>query len=86
MPRRYIRHHSGTIHDVSAETFNAHLAQAGQIQYKDKEFREPAREATPDEIVAYWARQGLVYDAATDEARPPEPVAPEAKGKAGKAE
>ncbi len=76
--RRYIRHHTGTIHSVNADEFNRHLAQARAIQYQDKT-TEIAREATAEEITADWARQGFVYDAATDEARLPEAAAPEGK-------
>lgn len=68
MARRYIRHHNGTIHSVNADVFHVHLAQARKIQYEDKTI-DPAREATPEEVAAYWRAQGYpVYLPETDEA------------------
>ena len=65
--RRYIRHHTGVVHDVAAEHFNVHLAQARNIRYDDPA-TEIAREATPEEVAAHWAAQGLVYVPESDEA------------------
>lgn len=68
--RKYIRHHTGVVHDVNADAFFAHLALARSIQYDDKT-TEIAREATPDEVAAHWAAQGFIYLAETDEALTP---------------
>lgn len=65
--RKYIRHHTGVIHDVPAATFYTHLTQARAVKYDDQTI-EPAREATLEEIAAMWRAQGLVYVPETDEA------------------
>lgn len=72
--RKYLRHHNGTVHSVEAEQFFIHLAQARTIRYEDKTI-EPAREATPAEVAAYWEHAGFVYIAETDEALTPEEAA-----------
>jgi hypothetical protein len=72
--RKYIRHHNGVIHSVDAEVFFVHLAQARMIRYEDKTI-EPAREALPAEVAAYWERQGFVYLPESDEALTPDEAA-----------
>ncbi len=66
-PRRYIRHNNGQIHDVPASQYALHLAQARAIRQEDPT-ADVAREATPDEVAAYWAAQGFVYVPESDEA------------------
>ena len=66
-PRRYIRHNNGVIHDVPESQYAAHLAQARAIRLDDPT-ADVAREATPEEVAAYWASQGLVYVPESDEA------------------
>lgn len=80
---RYLVNRAGVVHSVNDEDFLAHRerlavmpnAETGEEGYMP-------REATPEEIVAFWAAQGLAYDAASDTAIP----AAEAKaaGKSGK--
>lgn len=68
---RYLVNRAGIVHSVNDEDFLAHRerlavmpnAETGEQGYMP-------REATPEEIVAYWAAQGLVYDAASDTAYP----------------
>lgn len=77
-PRRYIRHNNGQIHDVPASQYALHLAQARAIRMEDPT-ADVAREATPEEVAAYWQRQGFVYLPDTDEALTAEEAAARSK-------
>lgn len=69
---RYLVNSGGVVHNVPDEQFNIHLSVARQtaLQRASNPFMpelnaQPIvmpREATPEEIAAYWDRQGFVYD------------------------
>ena len=82
-PRRYIRHNNGVIHDVPASQYAAHLAQARSIR-QDDPTADVAREATPEEVAAHWAKQGFVYIPETDEALTAEEAAARKPAKSAK--
>lgn len=67
---RFIRNHGGAIHPVNDDQFEMHLGLASIPPSREKPAGSPAREATPEEVRAYFARQGLVYDPETNEAHP----------------
>lgn len=56
---RFIVNHGGVIHSVPDEQFLLHLGQASIKPTDANPAGKPAREATRDEIVAYYTRQGL---------------------------
>lgn len=63
---------AGTIHSVNDEDVMLHMTQNVQAPRPDDGFGGfVPREATPDEIAAWWAAQGLVYDPASDTAHAP---------------
>lgn len=75
---RYIINAGGVVNSVADEAFNVHLdltrttamqrqtMSGGQVIVPDF----MPREATPDEVAAWYAAQGLVFDPATGEATP----------------
>lgn len=75
---RYIVNSGGVIHSVNDTEFDTHMAICRQTAMQRTKTPDgmatPAeqvqmpREATPDEIAAWWAAQGLVYDPETGEA------------------
>lgn len=75
---RYLVNSGGVVHSVSDEQFDMHLSLTRQtaLQRAKNPFMPEAageqiimpREATPEEIAAYWAAQGLVYDPETGDA------------------
>ena len=66
---KYIVNHGGVIHSVNDEDFAVALGNASLKPTEADPAGKPAREATPDEVAAWYAAQGLVYDPATGEAR-----------------
>lgn len=73
---RFIINHGGVCHAVNDEDFFLHLGLASKPATKENPKGSPAREATPEEISAYFAHQGLIFDPETGEAHPaPEPKA-----------
>lgn len=82
---RYLVNSGGVVHSVSDEQFDMHLSLTRQtaLQRAKNPFMPEAageqiimpREATPEEIAAYWSRMGLVYDPATGDALTAEEVA-----------
>ncbi len=67
---KYIVNHGGTVHSVNDDEFALHLGLASKKPTEENPAGSPAREATLDEIIAYWAAQGLVYDPETGDAHP----------------
>lgn len=65
---RYLVNHGGAIHSVNDEDFAIHLGMASKKPTEADPAGKPAREATPAEVSAWYARQGLVYDPASGEA------------------
>lgn len=74
---RYIVNHGGTLHSVNDDEFTLALGNASIPPSKENPAGSPAREATVEEVTAWWAAQGFVYDPATGDATP-------GKGKASK--
>ena len=66
---KYIVNHGGVIHSVNDEDFAVALGNASLKPTEADPAGKPAREATPDEVAAWYAAQGLVYDPTTGEAR-----------------
>ncbi len=67
---KYIVNHGGVIHSVNDDAFALAMVNGSRPPSPEDPTGKPARVATPDEIVAWWAAQGFIYDPATDEARP----------------
>lgn len=73
---RYILNAGGIVNSVADEAFNQHLDSARQTAMQRQTMSGGPtivpdimpREATPDEVAAWYAAQGLAYDAATGEA------------------
>ena len=93
---KYLVNSGGILNSVPDEQFQTHMFVARQTAMSrqrppDSALGQPdvpvtmPREATPDEIVAWWAAQGLVYDPETGEAHPksaaPAPAKPEKPAK-----
>lgn len=80
---RYILNAGGVINSVNDEDFFTHLAVAQQTAMQRKTMsggptiapEMMPREATPDEVTAWWASQGLAYDPQTEIAMPAATVA-----------
>lgn len=73
---RYIINAGGIVHSVADEAFNQHLDATRQTAMQRQTMSGGAvivpdfmpREATPEEVAAWYAAQGLIFDAATGEA------------------
>jgi hypothetical protein len=67
---RFIVNHGGVVHAVNDDQFALHLGLASKPATPENPAGSPAREATPDEVIAHFARQGLSFNPATGEATP----------------
>ena len=56
---KYIVNHGGVVHSVNDEEFAVHLGMASKKPTEADPAGKPAREATPEEVAAYFKRQGL---------------------------
>lgn len=65
---KYLVNHGGVVHSVSDEDFALHLGMASLKPTEENPAGKPAREATAEEVSAWFATQGLVYDPASGEA------------------
>lgn len=81
---RHIVNHAGIVHSVNDEQFELHLGAASIKPNEHNPSGKFAREATEDEISAWYAHQGLVWNAATGEALPASEAKPEAKPASGR--
>ena len=67
---KYLVNHGGVVHSVNDEGFARHLGMASKKPTEADPAGKPAREATSEEVSAWYAKQGLVYDPATGDAHP----------------
>lgn len=67
---KYIVNHGGEVHSVNEADFALALANGSRKPSPEDPIGKAAREATAEEIAAWWAKQGFVYDAASDTAKP----------------
>jgi hypothetical protein len=58
---KYIVNHGGRLHIVNDDEFLQHLQLASRLPTKEQPTGSFAREATPEEVAAWYAAQGLVY-------------------------
>lgn len=65
---KYIVNHGGMVHSVNDADFALALQNGSRKPTQEDPAGKPAREATADEVTAWYASQGLVYDPATGEA------------------
>ncbi len=72
---KYLVNHGGVVHSVNDEDWATALGNASMKPSDANPAGSPARVATLEEITAFWAAQGLVYDPETDEAHPGAPAA-----------
>lgn len=56
---KYLVNHGGVVHSVNDEEFAIHLGMASKKPTEEDPAGKPAREATPEEVAAYFKRQGL---------------------------
>lgn len=87
---RYIVNSGGVVNSVNDDEFAVHLSVARQTAMQRQKAPDAAasaneapvmmpREATPDEVAAFWRKQGLVYLPETDEAVTPAEAAERSK-------
>ncbi len=67
---KYLLNHGGAVHSVNDAEFAVALGMASLKPTEQDPAGKPAREATPEEVSAWYATQGLVYDPATGDAHP----------------